>query len=142
MDKLCDVVVQHIDQDWISLYRNLPFFPTRGLHTIEQDIASIAIEGAKGPKKDIAGVALARWRRHHTRARAEDLRKGLKAIRRFDLLKEVDLIINPPAVVEEPPEYFPPELDPALIPHYRDVVKLDKLIASNRIQVHQLPPEE
>ena len=124
------------------MYRNLPFFPTRGLHTIEKDIASVAIEGAKGPKKDIAGVALARWRRHHTRARAEDLRCGLKAIRRHDLLKEVDHILNPPPVEEEPPEYFPPELDPALIPFYRDVVKLDKLIASNRIPVHQLPPEE
>lgn len=57
-------------------------------------------------------------------------------------MKEVDLILNPPPVEEEPPEYFPPGLDPALIPHYRDVVKLDKLIASNRIQVHQLPPED
>ncbi|XP_060559408.1 uncharacterized protein LOC132719623 isoform X2 [Ruditapes philippinarum] len=142
LDRACAVVVKHIDQDWIQLYRKLPFFPTRGSETIEKDIASIAIEGARGPKEDIAAVALARWRRHHTRARAEDLKQGLKAIKRFETMKAVDLTIHPPPVIEEPPEYIPPELDPSLIPHYRDVVKLDKLIAAKRIQVHQLPPED
>lgn len=138
LDKACDVVVQSIYQDWIHLYRKLPFFPTRGSETIEKDIASIAVEGARGPKKDIASVALNRWRRHHTRARAEDLREGLRAIRRFDVMKEVELVIHPPPVEEEPPEYFPPGMDPALIPHYRDVVKFDQLRKANRIQVVQL----
>lgn len=142
LEKACDVVVKNIDQDWIHLYRKLPFFPTRGSETIEKDIASIAIEGARGPKRDIASVALARWRRHHTRARAEDLKQGLRAIKRLDILKEVDLVIHPPPVEEEPPEYFPPDLDPLLIPHYRDVVKLDQLIAAKRIQVIQLPVED
>ncbi|XP_053386461.1 uncharacterized protein LOC123563254 isoform X1 [Mercenaria mercenaria] len=142
LDKACSIVVKHIDQDWIQLYRNLPFFPSRGSETIEKDIASIAVEGARGPKEDISAVALARWRRHHTRARAEDLKQGLRAIKRFEIMKAVDLIIHPPPVIEEPPEYIPPELDPSLIPHYRDIVKLDKLIAAKRIQVHQLSEED
>ena len=75
LDKACEVVEAEIGQDWIALYRALPFFPGRGAETIEKDIASIAMEGARGPKKDIAGVALNRWRRHHTRARAEDLKQ-------------------------------------------------------------------
>ncbi|XP_052265525.1 uncharacterized protein LOC127868008 isoform X2 [Dreissena polymorpha] len=141
LDKSCEVVVQSIGQDWMQLYRALPFFPARGAETIEKDIASIAVDGARGPKSDIAGVALARWRRHHTRARAEDLKQGLRAIRRLDLYRQVELTIHPPPVEEEPPEYFPPELDPALWPHYRDVVKLDKLIADKRITVEQLPEE-
>ncbi|XP_052760476.1 uncharacterized protein LOC128203200 isoform X2 [Mya arenaria] len=141
LDKACAVVEAEIGLDWIQLYRALPFFPTRGAETIEKDISSIAMEGARGPKKDIAGVALARWRRHHTRARAEDLKQGLKAIRRPDLYREVDLTIHPPLVEEPPPEYFPPELDPALRPYYRDVVKLDKLIADKRIKVEQLPED-
>ena len=122
----------------MQLYRNLPFLPKRGAETIEKDIASIAIEGSRGPKRDIISVALSRWRRHHTRARAEDLKYGLKAIKRFDVLKEVEAVLNPPPVVEEPAEYFPPGMDPALIPHYRDVVKFDKLLAAKKVQVIQL----
>ena len=136
------MVIQHIDQDWMQLYRNLPFFPKRGSHTIESDISSIAIEGARGPKSDVVQVALNRWRRHHTRARVEDLKQGLKAIRRSDVLKEVDHSLHPPPESEVEPEYFPPELEPELKPFYREVVKLDKLIAANRIQIVQLPEED
>lgn len=141
LDKACALVVKHIGQDWMHLYRHLPFFPIRGSETIEKDIASIAREDARGSKKLIANCAFSRWRRHHVRARTMDLEQGLKAIKRFDILKELDTILRPTPVEETPPEYIPPELDPLLIPHYRDVVKLDQLIAAKKIQVNQLPEE-
>ena len=136
------MVAQNIDQDWMQLYRHLPFFPKRGAHVIESDISSIAMEGARGPKENVVIVALNRWRRHHTRARVEDLKQGLKAIRRTDVLKEVDGSLNHAPETEVEPEYFPPELEPELKPCYREVVKLDKLIAANRIQIVQLPDED
>jgi len=70
------------------------------------------------------------------------LLQGLKAIKRLELYRDVELTIHPPPVEEEPPEYFPPELDPKLRDHYRDVVLLDKLIADKRITVEQLPEED
>lgn len=125
----------------MHLYRNLPFFPKRGAETIQKDIHDIGIEGSRGPKMDIISVALTRWRRHHTRARADDLKEGLKAIKRLDVLREVELIMNPAPVEKEAPEYFPPELDPSLIPFYREVIRFDQLRAANRIKVVQLPEE-
>lgn len=142
LDKACQKVIRHIDQDWMQLYRNLPFFPKRGAHTIESDISSIAAEGARGPKQDVIQVALNRWRRHHTRARVDDLKQGLKAIKRSDVLKEVETTMNPTPEKVEEQEYFPPELDPDLKPFYRDVVKLDQLIAAKKIQIVQLAEED
>ena len=142
LDKACERVIRHIDEDWMQLYRNLPFFPKRGAHVIESDIASIATEGARGPKADVIRVALNRWRRHHTRARVDDLKQGLKAIKRSDILKEVENTMNPTPENMEEPEYFPPGLEPELRPFYRDVVRLDHLIATKKFQVNQLEEEE
>ena len=142
LDKACERVVRHIDEDWMQLYRNLPFFPKRGAHVIESDISSITAEGARGPKSDVIRVALNRWRRHHTRARVDDLKQGLKAIKRNDVLKEIENTTNPAPEHVEEPEYFPPELEPELRPFYRDVVRLDHLIAAKKFHVMQLEEEE
>ncbi|KAL3876184.1 hypothetical protein ACJMK2_034055 [Sinanodonta woodiana] len=142
LDKACEVVIENIHLDWMNLYRRLPFFPKRGSETIEKDIACISIEGARGPKKNVVVVALSRWRRHHTRARVDDLLQGLKAIRRFDIVRTIDLILNPPPEEEEEEEYIPPDLDPNLIPHYRDVLKFDQFRASKRFKLEEKDPFE
>ena len=72
------------------LYRYLPFYPKRGINTIEKDISSISIEGARGPLESKAAEALKRWRRHHTRAKFADLAEALKRIRRHDVVNRLD----------------------------------------------------
>ncbi|KAK3579526.1 hypothetical protein CHS0354_028357 [Potamilus streckersoni] len=142
LDKACEVVIENVQLDWMNLYRRLPFFPKRGAETIEKDIACISIEGARGPKKNVVAVALSRWRRHHTRARVDDLLQGLKAIKRMDVVREIDLTLNPPPEEEEEEEYIPPDLDPNLIPHYRDVLKFDQFRASKRFKLEEKDPFE
>lgn len=40
-DKYLKLVAKSLQQDWIRLYRALPFFPPRGETTIESDIDKI-----------------------------------------------------------------------------------------------------
>lgn len=88
--KVCEVVSDYIDQDWMLLYRRLPFHPKRGSHTIEKDISDVSIERARGPIENKAAEALKRWRRHHTRAKASDIIDALKRIRRHDVVHRIE----------------------------------------------------
>lgn len=88
--KACETISEYIDQDWMLLYRQLPFYPKRGSHTIEKDISDINIDGARGPLENKAVAALKRWRRHHTRAKKADLVDALKKIRRHDVLSHIE----------------------------------------------------
>ena len=88
--KVCEVVSDYIDQDWMLLYRRLPFHPKRGSHTIEKDISDISIERARAPIRNKAAEALKRWRRHHTRAKASDIIDALKRIRRHDVVHRIE----------------------------------------------------
>ena len=59
------------------------------------------MERAHGPKEGRALDALTRWRRHHTRAKFEDLIEALKKIKRHDIVVEIDKVLNPPNLMEE-----------------------------------------
>ena len=129
MTKTIGVVCREIDQDWILLYRTLPFYPKRGSETIKKDIASANMESARGPKEGRALEALTRWRRHHTRAKFEDLIEALKKIKRHDIVVEIDKVLNPPNLMEEEQEqeiYVPPSVAPEL-PFYKEVERYNQL---------------
>lgn len=129
MTKSIGVVCREIDQDWMLLYRNLPFHPKRGSETIEKDIASVNVESARGPKEGRAMEALTRWRRHHTRAKLDDLLHALKKIKRPDIVAEIDRVLNPPRLIEEEEQeiYVPPSVAPELVPFYKEVERYDQL---------------
>nr|XP_022314606.1 LOW QUALITY PROTEIN: uncharacterized protein LOC111119080 [Crassostrea virginica] len=128
MTKSIGVVCREIDQDWMLLYRTLPFYPKRGSETIEKDIASANMESARG-KEGRALEALTRWRRHHTRAKFEDLIEALKKIKRHDIVVEIDKVLNPPNLMEEEEQeiYVPPSVAPELVPFYKEVERYDQL---------------
>ncbi|XP_062611986.1 uncharacterized protein LOC134273768 isoform X4 [Saccostrea cucullata] len=129
MTKAIGVVCREIDQDWMLLYRTLPFYPKRGSETIEKDIASVNVESARGPKQGRAMEALTRWRRHHTRAKLDDLLEALKKIRRHDILTEIDKVLNPPKLIDEEEQeiYVPPSVAPELVPFYKELERYDQL---------------
>ena len=81
---MCTIVYNNIDGDWVRLYRALPFHPPRGSRNIENDIEDIAVI-ARENNEQSAKRSLYRWRRYHTRAKLDDLLKGLEKIRRHDL---------------------------------------------------------
>lgn len=133
LNKVCSVVSQSIDEDWMALYRNLTFFPKRGKETVERDITGIANESARCPKESRVLTALTRWRRYHTRAKVGDISLALKFIRRLDVLQQVEDIVNPPKLVEEVKEiYVPANIAPELVPFYKDIVRYDQIKAKNR----------
>jgi hypothetical protein len=136
MDRVCHVLCQLIEQDWMNVYRNLPFIPTRGSHVIEQDISAMNLQGSRGdPIEDIAARALSRWRRYHTRAKATDIVEALRNIKRLDVLKEVDLVLHPPPEVPEPVEVIPSYITPELVPYWRMGERFDQLRSENRLQL-------
>ncbi|WAQ94954.1 hypothetical protein MAR_007425 [Mya arenaria] len=92
MDKLersCKITASNIDHDWCKLYRALPFHPPRGEETISNDIDEINKEYMRTLSEEMCRQSLWRWRRMHTRASLEDLKKALLSIRRKDI---IDLI--------------------------------------------------
>ncbi|KAL5017784.1 hypothetical protein ScPMuIL_003506 [Solemya velum] len=133
LDQACQIVSQNIDQDWVVLYRNLAFFPKRGSHTIESDIAAINLEGAREPPEEVAANALNRWRRHHTRARVADIKTALRKIKRSDVLRTLMYTLNPPKETEELESYIPSHVEPQLRPFYREVEKFDQLRAAHKL---------
>ncbi|XP_069124796.1 chromosome partition protein Smc-like isoform X3 [Argopecten irradians] len=135
LSKVCMTLAQYVDLEWMDLYRELPFFPKRGKQTIEKDISAISVESARGPRENRTLIALNRWRRHHTRAKTDDIMETLKRIKRLDILAEVDKIVNPPKIVEEVKEtYVPPSVAPELVPFYREVERYDKLRAAHKVK--------
>lgn len=129
MTKSIGVVCREIDQDWMLLYRTLPFYPQRGSETIEKDIASVNMESARGPKEGRALEALTRWRRHHTRAKFDDLIEALKKIKRHDIVAEINKVLNPPRLMEDEEQeiYVPPSVAPELVPFYKELERYDQL---------------
>ena len=128
MTKSIGVVCREIDQDWVLLYRTLPFYPKRGSETIEKNIASANMESARGPKEGRALEALTRWRCHHTRAKFEDLIEALKKIKRHDIEMEIEKVLNPSNLMEEEQEiYVPPSVAPELVSFYKEVEGYDQL---------------
>ncbi|KAK3102383.1 hypothetical protein FSP39_010978 [Pinctada imbricata] len=133
--KVSTVVCSMIDQDWLTLYRRLPFHPKRGSQTIEKDISDINVEGARGPKEGRAMNAINRWRRHHTRAKVEDLVDTLKKMRRNDIVMEIEKTMNPPKLMEEVQEiYVPPNVAPELVPFYKEVERYDQLRKAHKVK--------
>ena len=55
---------------------------------------------------------MTRWRRHHTRAKFEDLIEALKKIKTLDSVVEIDKVLNPPNLMEEEEQeiYVPPSV--------------------------------
>lgn len=138
LDQACAKLSQIIQQDWMLLYRNLPFYPKRGSQTIEKDIAETREEGSRGLTEDCARIALARWRRHHTRAKTDDLVDALKKIKRLDGVKAVDNIVNPPQVEHVTQEiYIPPSIGPELVPFYKECERYDQLRASHKVRTER-----
>ncbi|KAJ8318438.1 hypothetical protein KUTeg_003529 [Tegillarca granosa] len=138
LDQACAKLSQIIQQDWMLLYRNLPFYPKRGSQTIEKDIAETREEGSRGLTEDCARIALARWRRHHTRAKTDDLVDALKKIKRLDGVKAVDSIVNPPQVEHVTQEiYIPPSIGPELVPFYKECERYDQLRASHKVRTER-----
>lgn len=122
--------------DWPALYRALPFHPPRGVNTIDQDIADIAVMSSRLGADQVALRALNRWRRYHTRAKIDDLVTTLKKIKRHDIAQAIHDEINPPR-----PETPQDDLNrlatanDALLPYIRLVERWDELRASNKIPV-------
>lgn len=140
LTKACFSISRHNDLEWMDLYRELPFFPMRGKQTIEKDISAISADSARGTRENRTLIALNRWRRHHTRAKAEDIMEALRKIKRLDMLEEVDKVVNPPKVVEEVKEsYVPPSVAPELVPFYREVERYDQLVAAHKLKAGGRP---
>ncbi|XP_053373052.1 uncharacterized protein LOC123530850 [Mercenaria mercenaria] len=93
MDKLercCKITASKIDTDWTRLYRALPFHPARGEQTILKDVDEIGKEYMRHIPDEMCRQSLWRWRRMHTRASVEDLKKALLSIKRKDIVEAID----------------------------------------------------
>ncbi|XP_074657213.1 uncharacterized protein LOC141910378 [Tubulanus polymorphus] len=101
LDRAIRVAARFIDKDWIVLYRSLPFFPTRGDELLSSDIADIDQSNFRGITVDLARQSLERWRRLHTRANMADLKNALLAIKRADIVNEIDLALIPKTVKKQ-----------------------------------------
>lgn len=132
-DKACRKVALYIDRDWPALYRALPFYPERGVKTIDEDVRDMSRREQRGGLADVALRAISRWRRHHTRANIDDLGAALAAIRRTDVLRQMDSEVNPPvpevAVLSDVPDW----VDVELIPYWREVERYDQLRAAHKV---------
>ncbi|KAK6171204.1 hypothetical protein SNE40_019443 [Patella caerulea] len=132
--RICEIIADNIEKDWMKLYSNLPFHPERGSHTIERDIAQI--NESRDRDELLARHALDRWQRHHTRAKVEDLKMGLRKIRRFDILKMVNSELDIPdqGISEKDLEDMAPTRDPELIPYLKQVELFDRLRAAGKLK--------
>ncbi|ESO84014.1 hypothetical protein LOTGIDRAFT_155326 [Lottia gigantea] len=133
INTVCAIIADNIEKDWMKLYRNLPFVPARGCHTIEKDISKI--NESRERDEILAKQALKRWQRHHTRTKIEDLKSALKKIRRFDILRMVnaELAIPDKDIKERDLEDQSADRDPELIPYLKQVELFDKLRAAGKI---------
>ena len=117
---------KHIGRDWNRLYRQLPFYPTRGREEISKDITHIDDKYHRGDvfsvsfafqrlvrsfssSQEQAKDALNKWRRFHTRAKLDDLLHALQQIHRTDIVQVIDRrILKPKRAADEIRE----EVDP------------------------------
>ena len=94
--------------------------------------------------------ALERWRRYHTRANVGDLKRALKKIRRSDVVQYIEDVqarssgpssvasVAEPAEAKAPFEKEveqPPDVEPHLIPFFRQVEKYDQMVATRKLEV-------
>ncbi len=131
-EKACFAVAMYIETDWPKLYRALPFHPQRGKNTIDQDIGELTNEASRTSTQQTALRALYRWRRHHTRAKLEDLKETLSLIKKVEVLDKLEKTLNPPV---EPPKEEPKitYVEEYLIPFAKEVERFDELRAANKI---------
>ena len=132
-ERVCQVVSEHIDGDWPKLYRALPFYPPRGISTIDGDIEELTNVESRVGGQYLALKALYRWRRFHTRAKVEDINSALVAIKRHDVINKIDLDLNPPEPLSEEEEEEITYVEEYLIPFVRQVERFDELRAQNRL---------
>ncbi|XP_062574829.1 uncharacterized protein LOC134236668 isoform X2 [Saccostrea cucullata] len=90
LERATRVTSINIDKDWIPLYRALPFHPPRGEENLRQDIDEINTVFLRDTVEVHAKQALHRWRRMHTRASVDDLKKALIAIKRKEVAEKVE----------------------------------------------------
>ncbi|XP_048754088.1 intersectin-1-like isoform X2 [Ostrea edulis] len=90
LEKATRVTAVNIDKDWITLYRALPFHPPRGEENLRQDIEDITNTFLRDTVEVHAKQALYRWRRVHTRASVDDLKKTLISIKRKEIADKVE----------------------------------------------------
>ena len=133
MSRVCRIISARIERDWVPLYRNLNFYPQRGAETIERDIVELREQGARVSLPLASRQALDRWRRHHTRANVEDLREGLRKIKRQDILRVIDKGLKAAPKVVDPfdkEEEKAPPVEAKLVPYYRLIERYDQIRAS------------
>ncbi|XP_070184589.1 CAP-Gly domain-containing linker protein 1-like isoform X2 [Littorina saxatilis] len=133
MARICKLISTKIERDWVQLYLNLPFYPQRGEETIEHDVMELTELGSRASVSWTARQALERWKRYHTRANVEDLRRTLRKIKRSDIIKVIDEGFKSPAKVVDPfelQEEAPPPVRPELVPFYRLIERYDQIRAS------------
>ena len=106
LEKALRLIANHIDGDWMKLYRELPFYPPRGDVTINVDIDDIASTYMRHTVEEQARQCLARWRRMHTRATLDDIRTALTAINRKDLVDRLEERLPPSRRCQTEPKQF------------------------------------
>ncbi|CAD5125021.1 DgyrCDS13259 [Dimorphilus gyrociliatus] len=89
-DKYLKFVAKLLQQDWIRLYRVLPFFPPRGETTIESDIDKINQEYYRNLVEYQALESLRLWRRVHSRASLHALKSSLIEINKENIAQQID----------------------------------------------------
>ncbi|ELU05790.1 hypothetical protein CAPTEDRAFT_193238 [Capitella teleta] len=134
-EKACQVVAQHIEGDGGRLYRSLPFFPYRGSSMVDEDIRVVTAAASRKTSQQVSLLLLDRWRRHHTRARIEDLKQTLKKIHRNDVIAIINHQLHPPRPPTPTEEVIPDFLDESLIPYWKEIEKYDQLKAAKKITV-------
>ncbi|KAK2147802.1 hypothetical protein LSH36_535g03018 [Paralvinella palmiformis] len=90
LEKVARLVARRIDGDWPKLYRNLPFYPPRGRHNIDDDVSSIVRERMRVADRVKAEASLEKWRRVHTRANVDDLKETLMKMNRPDVINSLE----------------------------------------------------
>ena len=86
LERAIEITANVIHQDWVQLYRYLPFHPHRGREIIDKDIDDIITREYRSRSKEQAKDSLERWVRLHTRASLADLKRALIAIKRPDIV--------------------------------------------------------
>jgi hypothetical protein len=92
----------------------------------------MTLASRKTPKQ-MAMLLLDRWRRHHTRAKVDDLKRSLKEIHRKDVLHLIEHQLHPPRPPSPVEESIPDFLDETLIPYWKEIEKFDQLRAAKKI---------
>lgn len=87
-------VAQHLDHDWVRLYRNLPFYPPRGQANLDADINHLVQANYRTNNVVMARESLQQWRRQHTLASVPELRQALVKIGRTDIVERLN---HPPS---------------------------------------------